>query len=35
MDTLEIPYPDFFEKYNSKVEDVINKNSKEIKKENE
>ena len=28
MDTLNIPHPDFFEKYNRKIEEVINKNPK-------
>ena len=28
MDTLEIPYPDFFRKYNDKIEAIINKNPK-------
>lgn len=28
MDDLNIPYPDFFEKYNRKIEEVINKNPK-------
>lgn len=28
MDTHNIPYPDFFEKYNRKVEEVANKNPK-------
>lgn len=28
MDTLEIPYPDFFKKYNDKIEAIINKNKK-------
>lgn len=28
MDNLEIPYPDFFGKYNKKVEEVINKSPK-------
>ena len=28
MDTLEIEYPDFFRKYNKKVEEIINKNPK-------
>jgi len=28
MDTLNIEYPDFFQKYNSKVEAIINKNPK-------
>jgi len=29
MDTLDIEYPDFFRKYNKKVEDIINRNPKE------
>lgn len=28
MDNLEIPYPDFFKKYNDKIEEIINKNPK-------
>ncbi|MHA1483569.1 MAG: hypothetical protein ACTSQA_09095 [Candidatus Heimdallarchaeaceae archaeon] len=28
MDTLKIEYPDFFRKYNNKVEDIINRNPK-------
>ena len=28
MDTLDMDYPDFFEKYNRKIEEVINKNPK-------
>ncbi|GAI09534.1 unnamed protein product, partial [marine sediment metagenome] len=28
MDTLNIEYPDFFKKYNDKIEDIINKNPK-------
>ena len=28
MDTLDIPYPDYFKKYNNKVEAIINKNPK-------
>ncbi len=28
MDTFEIEYPDFFRKYNKKVEEIINKNPK-------
>jgi len=28
MDSLEIPYPDFFKKYNNKIEAIINKNPK-------
>lgn len=28
MDTLNIEYPDFFKKYNDKVEEIINKNPK-------
>ena len=28
MNTLKIPYPDFFQKYNDKIEAIINKNSK-------
>ncbi len=28
MDTLGIPYPDFFKKYNDKVEEIINENPK-------
>ena len=28
IDTLNIEYPDFFEKYNNKIEEVINKNLK-------
>lgn len=28
MDNLNIPYPDFFEKYNEKVEAIINRNPK-------
>jgi len=28
MDSLEIPYPDFFKKYNKKVEEIINQNPK-------
>jgi len=28
MDKLNIPYPDFFEKYNKKIKDIINKNPK-------
>jgi len=31
MDTLDIEYPDFFKKYNDKIEEVINKNPKEEK----
>jgi len=30
MDTLEIPYPDFFKKYNDKVEGLITKNPKSL-----
>lgn len=30
MDTLKIDYPDFFKKYNDKIEEIINKNPKEI-----
>jgi len=29
MDNLNIPYPDYFEKYNRKIEDIINKNPKD------
>lgn len=28
MDSLNIPYPDFFKKYNDKIEEIINKNPK-------
>lgn len=28
MDTLDIGYPDFFKKYNDKIEEIINKNPK-------
>ena len=28
MDTLDIEYPDFFKKYNDKIEEIINKNLK-------
>lgn len=28
MDTLDIEYPDFFKKYNDKIEEIINKNPK-------
>lgn len=28
MDTLDIEYPDFFKKYNDKIEEIINKNQK-------
>lgn len=29
MDTLDIKYPDFFKKYNNKIENLINKNPKD------
>lgn len=31
MDTLDIEYPDYFKKYNDKIEAIINKNPKEEK----
>jgi len=31
MDTLGISYPDYFKKYNDKIEEIINKNPKEEK----
>lgn len=31
MDILNIEYPDFFKKYNDKIETIINKNPKELK----
>jgi len=31
MDNLQIPYPDYFKKYNDKIEAIINKNPKKLK----